>query len=641
MFCSNCGKELADGAKFCPDCGTPIVSGENALTAEEKTEKADTKKLKTKKRIIIPVIIILVVIIAAVGGIAFYMSPGQQYKRAMNKGDSFMSEKAYSDAIICYENALDIQKSREAEKALVKAYIKYAEECAKQEKYDEAIDNFLNALDEDEDNDDALEGLMNAYVGFGNQKLESKAYKEAEEKFKNALDLDENNQEALKGIVNCYLGFAEQAVDSGDYDKALEWYDEVLFREEDNASAFRGKAHVTALQGNVNYAMELIEEGLGWNADNGELLEEREYLIENSVISAMEMVWSDGSYSREEYNDADVCVKRSGYDNRGSLTYETEYDEEGKLQWSKSYDSKGNVTYEDIYEYDEKGKMIRCLYTNNEYPEESNRYEYEYDGNGNLLKQTGYSSSDQLTSIYIYEYDEKNQQTLSAYYYYSYDSQAETIASYSEWEANTYTYDEHGNIATREYSWGYENDNGIRNENLYSESYARWYDDNGNVTACTITDSNGGNDNTTYSYDAQGNVLSKEHTYENGSGYRSRDIEKYEYYEDGTESWYWMGEYNGDTEDELTAVTESYYDEAGNIISNKYESHSDYSDYYSYSECEYDEHSNRTKEVYESNYGTSVYEYENSYDAFDNLVRVYEKSYGNTTIYRYEYRLLK
>ena len=30
MFCGNCGKELNDTAKFCPDCGTPVEKQEGA-----------------------------------------------------------------------------------------------------------------------------------------------------------------------------------------------------------------------------------------------------------------------------------------------------------------------------------------------------------------------------------------------------------------------------------------------------------------------------------------------------------------------------------------------------------------------------------------------------------------------------------
>ena len=27
MFCTNCGKQLEEGSKFCPGCGTPVAQG--------------------------------------------------------------------------------------------------------------------------------------------------------------------------------------------------------------------------------------------------------------------------------------------------------------------------------------------------------------------------------------------------------------------------------------------------------------------------------------------------------------------------------------------------------------------------------------------------------------------------------------
>ena len=41
MFCNNCGKELRDGAKFCPACGIPVQTEsapaeETPLCAEEQ-----------------------------------------------------------------------------------------------------------------------------------------------------------------------------------------------------------------------------------------------------------------------------------------------------------------------------------------------------------------------------------------------------------------------------------------------------------------------------------------------------------------------------------------------------------------------------------------------------------------------------
>lgn len=40
MFCSNCGKQLPDSAKFCPDCGQPIIIPENPIVKEPEPVKA-------------------------------------------------------------------------------------------------------------------------------------------------------------------------------------------------------------------------------------------------------------------------------------------------------------------------------------------------------------------------------------------------------------------------------------------------------------------------------------------------------------------------------------------------------------------------------------------------------------------------
>lgn len=44
MYCHKCGKKLEDGAKFCPDCGTELISEDNfekESTAVEKTQTSD------------------------------------------------------------------------------------------------------------------------------------------------------------------------------------------------------------------------------------------------------------------------------------------------------------------------------------------------------------------------------------------------------------------------------------------------------------------------------------------------------------------------------------------------------------------------------------------------------------------------
>ncbi len=33
-FCTNCGSEMEDSAKFCPKCGTPAQTGKNGLNCK-------------------------------------------------------------------------------------------------------------------------------------------------------------------------------------------------------------------------------------------------------------------------------------------------------------------------------------------------------------------------------------------------------------------------------------------------------------------------------------------------------------------------------------------------------------------------------------------------------------------------------
>ncbi len=40
MFCSNCGKQLPDSAKFCPDCGQPIIIPERPTVKEPEPVRA-------------------------------------------------------------------------------------------------------------------------------------------------------------------------------------------------------------------------------------------------------------------------------------------------------------------------------------------------------------------------------------------------------------------------------------------------------------------------------------------------------------------------------------------------------------------------------------------------------------------------
>lgn len=97
MFCTQCGKELKDGLKFCPNCGTLIKSRNNASqndnqvntlsaienVSQEKVEAPTAfvssqyeKPKKTNKGIFV-IIIILILLIIGVSGAAFWFMGGK------------------------------------------------------------------------------------------------------------------------------------------------------------------------------------------------------------------------------------------------------------------------------------------------------------------------------------------------------------------------------------------------------------------------------------------------------------------------------------------------------------------------------------------------------------------------------------
>ena len=56
MFCMNCGKPLPDGSKFCPHCGTPVISSEGRGSSEEGPSLDDLlKKVDKKEEKIYPI----------------------------------------------------------------------------------------------------------------------------------------------------------------------------------------------------------------------------------------------------------------------------------------------------------------------------------------------------------------------------------------------------------------------------------------------------------------------------------------------------------------------------------------------------------------------------------------------------------
>ncbi|MBE6719570.1 MAG: zinc ribbon domain-containing protein [Ruminococcaceae bacterium] len=79
MFCANCGKQIPDGAKFCPKCGmniSDVVNNAFLGNIEGHTKTTDSKiqkkKKLNKKKILIIIVVLFFIAILTTGGIITY-----------------------------------------------------------------------------------------------------------------------------------------------------------------------------------------------------------------------------------------------------------------------------------------------------------------------------------------------------------------------------------------------------------------------------------------------------------------------------------------------------------------------------------------------------------------------------------------
>lgn len=98
MFCSKCGQQIPDGVKFCPACGTPVVTrtmgDPNAIgkgfTSENGQPVPTAKKKHGPFKVIITIVVIVAIVLAGgVFGYRYYSK--MQNEQAAKVTDEFMS----------------------------------------------------------------------------------------------------------------------------------------------------------------------------------------------------------------------------------------------------------------------------------------------------------------------------------------------------------------------------------------------------------------------------------------------------------------------------------------------------------------------------------------------------------------------
>ena len=260
--------------------------------------------------------------------------------------------------------------------------------------------------------------------------------------------------------------------------------------------------------------------------------------------------FEDGTFIEKFYDSDGNLVKTSRLIVDGVLdgfTLETEYNSAGKVIRERRLCPDGIILChsQDIYEYDESGKLVKKVlsldyshcdtetYEYTEHDENGNplkaiittdiKYKgkgkggpfvekYEYDENGNITKTTREDMDGRIHYITRYEYDKNNNITKRT------DMKNDGRVIVEE----TYEYDDDGHMLRITASDGYEEtfySNGQtktrNNFNLkstfYSDHYATMYDPQGNkivdISEKYISKGNSRLEKTTYEYDSNGNLI--------------------------------------------------------------------------------------------------------------------------------------
>ncbi|MEA1885921.1 MAG: tetratricopeptide repeat protein [Bacteroidota bacterium] len=126
--------------------------------------------------------------------LAFFTSlplEAQKERKYTRQGNRDYAEKKYEESEILYRRAIDVDPS------FNKALFNLGDVLYKQEKYEEAIDNFEQLSEKEFDK----ENLSASYYNLGNSLLKSGKIEESIEAYKNALRNDPDNMEAKYNLA--------------------------------------------------------------------------------------------------------------------------------------------------------------------------------------------------------------------------------------------------------------------------------------------------------------------------------------------------------------------------------------------------------------------------------------------------------
>lgn len=377
MFCSKCGKELKEGAKFCTSCGQPIQSKTSSNVSEtpvkiqvhqaaSQDEKQTQNSVEEHKE-----------------GLAeqkIPVEPAQSVKVMPNgeKGSSAHDAQIRKGiwglvvllvvlvfvALGCLLYIISLQKSDNNS-------INADEE------------NTVQAEDDEKDAGNAIDEYFSAGEG-------------------------ESAEETIE-IEADYLKKAREAYMNNDYVIALQYCDMALQADNLNEEAYSLEADIYLEQQEIEQAANILNEGIA-ATDSSNLKYCKEQLVTDVNTTACSQYNSLGTLICEvEYDASGNAVRYISYSDGKNISSieECGYDSWGRMVSKSHYNGSMMFEWQEVYDYNSAGYVSGCTYYNAKNKKEWFD-EYTYDVNGRQIQTTRYNADGTLSwwDEYTYISDE-------------------------------------------------------------------------------------------------------------------------------------------------------------------------------------------------------------------------------------------
>lgn len=149
MYCTKCGKQNEDNARFCAFCGAPLKQGGNTENTEQADGQGNVRGTKEKKnrskagKILLILLPVLVVLAAAAVTVIVFIIPGQRekkYQAQIAEGNRYLEELDYEKAEASYMSAIDVEPKKE------EPYLRLAEIYNVQDEPEKAVEILLQGV---------------------------------------------------------------------------------------------------------------------------------------------------------------------------------------------------------------------------------------------------------------------------------------------------------------------------------------------------------------------------------------------------------------------------------------------------------------------------------------------------------------